>query len=76
MRKEAYYQARIRLSIKEALEERMSSDGHLGSLNTYIEEVLLRYAKAQSPETLAAETGAERPPRILQPKRVSKKRAA
>jgi hypothetical protein len=42
-RREAYYQARIRISISSSLETKMRKEGRIGSLNQYIEEILLSY---------------------------------
>lgn len=45
MRKERYFQARIRDSIRKPLEEIQKQEGRLGTLNIFVEEILLKYVR-------------------------------
>ena len=44
MRKEPYFQARVRVEIKEALLKRKEEEGRIMPLNMFIEEILKNYA--------------------------------
>jgi hypothetical protein len=59
-RKEPYFQARIRESIRNALEKRMAEEGRLGSLNQFIEEILLRHVGGPLTERTPHESGGTR----------------
>jgi len=47
-RKDPYYVARIRGSIRDALEKRRMEEHPLGSLNLFIEEILLKYVSQKT----------------------------
>lgn len=45
MRKEPYFQVRVRESLRGPLQKSKEQEGRLGSLNLYIEEVLFKHVR-------------------------------